>query len=324
VQLAHVAATVARLLTALCAVLAGAANAQTCEIVDAFTPALDLAAATAKLSPGDQANAFAVKVIGQFPDLYDPQVLGLPSGPKRAVRIVASLDALRKDKAAAIAVRGAVTEAVPGIAAVYAQNFPDFRCDFPIYLLDSLGQLDGAGRIVGGRASLVVGIDMLVTENPALRPVFLTHEFFHRYHAQAGGFSDDAGEGQPLWRVLWAEGLATYVSLKLTPGATLANALILPADLEAQAKPKLADIVARLKPKLDKVDPATYRLLFTYGGKNAAKAGLPWRSGYYAGYLVAAELGKTRTLTALAHLRGLALRKAIEAALTKIAATGGE
>ncbi len=309
-------------LTALFAVLAAAANAQTCDIVDAFTPALDLAAAPAKLSPGDQANAFAVKVIGQFPDLYDPQVLGLPPGPKRAVRIVSTLDALRKDKAAAIAVRDAVSQAVPGIAAVYAQNFPDFHCDFPIYLLDSLGQLDGAGRIVGGRPSLVVGVDMLMTEKPALRPVLLAHEFFHRYHAQAGGFSDDAGQGQPLWRVLWAEGLATYVSLKLTPGATLADALILPADLEVEAKPKLPDIVARLKSKLDKVDPATYRLLFTYGGKDAAKAGLPWRSGYYAGYLVAAELGKTKTLSALAHMRGQILRKAIDAALTKIATQG--
>jgi hypothetical protein len=311
-------------LTLFFSVFAVAANAESCEIVDAFTPALELAGATAKLSPGDQANAFAVKVIGQFPALYDPQVLGLPPGPKRAVRIVASLDVLRKDRAAAIALRGSVAEAVPGIAAVYAQNFPDFRCDFPIYLLDSLGQLDGAGRVVAGRPSLVVGIDMLMIENPALRPVFLAHEFFHRYHAQAAGFSDDAGEGQALWRVLWAEGLATYVSMKLTPGATLIDALILPADLEARAKPKLPEIVAKLKPRLDKVDPATYRLLFTYGGKDATKAGLPWRSGYYLGYLVAAELGKTRPLTALAHLRGAILRKAIEAALTKIAAPGGE
>jgi uncharacterized protein YjaZ len=311
-------------LAALFAVLTVAANAQTCEIVDAFTPALDLAASTAKLSPGDQANAFAVKVIGQFPDLYDPQVLGLPPGPKRAVRIVASLDVLRKDKAAATAARDAVTHAVPGIVAVYAQSFPDFHCDFPVYLFDSLGQLDGAGRVVGGKPSLVLGIDQMMIENSGLRPVLLAHEFFHRYHAQAGAFSDDPGEGQPIWRVLWAEGLATYVSMKLTPGATLTDALILPADLETQAKPKLADIVARLKPRLDKVDPATYRLLFTYGGKDAAKAGLPWRSGYYAGYLVAAELGKTRSLTVLAHMRGQILRKAIEAALTKIAATGGE
>lgn len=303
------------------ALLTGVAKADSCEIVDAFTPALELSGATAKLSPGDQANAFAAKVIQQFPALYEPDVLGLAAGPKRAVRIVTSLEVMRKDRAGQVATQTSVAQAVPGIAALYAKTFPDFHCDFPIYLFDSLGQLDGAGRVVAGKPSLVVGIDMLATENAALRPVFLAHEFFHRYHAQAAGFSDDAGEGQPLWRVLWAEGLATYVSQKLTPGATLTDALMLPADLEARAKPKLPDIVAKLKPRLDKVDPATYRLLFTYGGKDAEKAGLPWRSGYYAGYLVAAELGKTKTLAQLAHLRGPALRKSIEAALTAIAAS---
>ena len=119
--------------------------------------------------------------------------------------------------------------------------------------------------------------------------------------------------------MLWAEGLATYVSKRLTPGATLGDALLLPPDLEAKARPKLAEITRRLLQHLDRPDLATFNLLFTYGGPQPAAAGLPARSGYYVGYLVAAELGRGRTIDQLAHLKGPALYQMIRATLTKIA-----
>jgi uncharacterized protein YjaZ len=204
---------------------------------------------------------------------------------------------------------------LPQIAALFADSFSDFRCDFPIYLMDALGQLDGAGRVVDGKPSLVIGVDTLAQENPGQLSAFLAHEYFHRYHFRAAGFSDDAGDRQAIWRVLWAEGLATYVSLKLTPEATLPDALLLPADLEERAKPKLGEIAHRLLASLGQVDPTTYKLLFTYGNKEAPAAGLPWRSGYYAGYCVAHELGKTRSIATLAHLKGPVLYALISGTL---------
>ena len=102
----------------------------------------------------------------------------------------------------------------------------------------------------------------------------------------------------------------------------MGDALLLPPDLEARAKPKLAEIVGRLSKRLDRPDLATFNLLFTYGGPQAPAAGLPARSGYYVGYLVAAEIGRTRTVDQLAHLRGPALYKLIRVTLAKIGSRG--
>ncbi len=67
-----------------------------------------------------------------------------------------------------------------GIARCKA-SFPDFICDFPIYLMISLGHMDGAGRVVGGIPALVLGVDSIDgIETPAQRPIFFAHELFHR------------------------------------------------------------------------------------------------------------------------------------------------
>ncbi len=273
-----------------------------------------MARATAALEPRKQVAAFEDAVSKPFAPLYEADVIGIAAGSERDASIVASLAAIRAN-AMAPQTKEAVAARLPKVATLLSGSFPDFRCDFPIYLMDALGQLDGAGRVVAGRPSLVIGVDMLARENPRQLPVFLAHEFFHRYHWRAAGFSDDAGDKQALWRVLWAEGLATYVSLKLTPDATLPDALLLPADLEERARPRLAEISRRLLSGLGQVDPATYKLLFTYGNKEAPAAGLPWRSGYYAGYCVAHELGRTRSIDALAHLSGAPLYDLIAATL---------
>jgi hypothetical protein len=305
----------------LISILAMPAQAETCTPVDAFTPAQDLARETAGQPPDRQAAAFNEKIIARFAPLYAEKVLGIGPGAERDKRIVASLDKIRSG-AVPDSTKSSVLALVPKITDIYAKTFSDFHCNFPIYLMDSLGQLDGAGRFVDGRPSLVIGIETLAGESAPQRPVFLAHEFFHRYHFQAAGFSDDAGDSQAIWRVLWAEGMATYVSMKLTPGATLSDALILPANLEARSKPMLPAIAARLSRYLDVPDVETFNLLFTYGGPQAPVLGLPWRSGYYVGFLVAADLGKTRTIDQLAHLQGPMLHDLIRETLAKIGAKG--
>jgi hypothetical protein len=303
----------------LASILALPARAENCMPVDAFSLVQDLARETAGQPPDRQVAVFNERIIARFAPLYEDKVLGIGPGLERDKRVVASLDKIRSG-AVPDNTNNSVLDLLPRITDIYARTFSDFRCNFPIYLMDSLGQLDGAGRFVDGRPSLVIGIETLATESAPQRPVFLAHEFFHRYHFQAAGFSDDAGDSQALWRVLWAEGMATYVSMKLTPGATLADALILPADLELRAKPKVPAIAARLIRYLDVPDVETFNLLFTYGGPQAPALGLPWRSGYYVGFLVAAELGKTRTIDQLAHLKGPVLHDLIRETLTKIGA----
>ena len=257
-------------------------------------------------------------IVGPHAKLYTPDVLGVDAGAALDGKLLTSLEHAR-DQGRVQTVTG-VRAALRQVTAAFSKEFPDFRCDFPIYLVDSLGQLDGAGREVAGKRSLVLGIDQIDAERSILAlPVFLSHELFHRYHYQASGFSDDAGERQLIWKALWAEGLATYISYRTAPGATVSSALILPADLETQASAVLPRISADLLANADHADAEVFRTYFTYGNPKVKAQGLPWRSGYYVGFLVAQRLAAGRSLQDLAHWRGEDLRAHIAGVLREMA-----
>jgi uncharacterized protein YjaZ len=167
----------------------------------------------------------------------------------------------------------------------------------------------------------VIGIGSVERELPQLSlPVFLTHEFFHCYHFQAAGFSDDPGAGQQIWRAMWAEGLATYVSRALVPGTSTAQAL-LSGNLEVQARPLVPQMAAELFGGMDRIDPGLYNEYFT-GGSDAGRHGLPQRAGYYVGYLVAQRLAERHTINRLAHLQGSSLHEEIASTPQEMAALG--
>jgi hypothetical protein len=280
-------------------------------MVDAFADFAALADNGATTSPEQRLRRFHETFLKRHADLYTAEAVGLSPGQRldaaaapELAAIPANPDLERTDQQ--------LVAALPPIAAAFTRQFPDFRCDFPIYLAPTFGQFDGAGRIVGGRPSLVLGVDLIARfERGDQLRVFLTHELFHRYHHQAAGFSDDAGARGVIWRSLWAEGLATYVSARLNPDRPLSDAWLLPRDLEAKAAPLAPALARALMGGLDRVDPQLYGEFFEYGDPTAQRLGLPWRSGYYLGYLVARHLGETRSLEQLAHLKGPRLRRAI-------------
>lgn len=297
------------------------ALASPCRVIDAYTAADTVSQRTIGMPPGDQLTAFRQSVVARYPGLYAPQVLDLSPGQDLDRLILASMASARESRARAalmVTLRQTIDR-----TQVSFRSLDGFRCDFPIYLTDSLGQFDGAGRIVDGKRSLVLGVDALDGEQSLLSlPVFVAHEMFHRYHFMAGGFSDDDADRQPLWRTLWAEGLATYASRVLTRGATVEQALILPTDLSQRAAPLTPRIAADLLAHLDQVDPDVYRTYFTYGNKAVAARGLPWRSGYYVGYLVAERLARHHSLGQLAHMPPAQVHALIRATLRELASSG--
>jgi hypothetical protein len=287
-------------------------------VVDAYSDVVQVARATARSSSADQIGAFKTSILAAHPELYAAAVLDVSPGARMDTKIIAALAAARAQRGADELMRVLRADLDAAVAAF--ARFADFRCDFPVYLMDALGQLDGAGRIVGGRRALVLGIDVLLQERTAISlPVFVTHELFHRYHYQAAGFSDDLGQRQPIWKVLWAEGLATYASEVLTQGATRRDALMLPPDLEQRAAPMLPLLAAQLLQHLDQTSANLFTTYFTYGNESVARRGLPWRSGYYVGYRVAEQLALRHPLEELPHLKGAALHGEIEAALRQLA-----
>jgi uncharacterized protein YjaZ len=181
--------------------------------------------------------------------------------------------------------------------------------------------MDGAGRMVGGRPALVLGVDVIDRiETPSQMPVFFAHELFHRYHYRVAGFSDDASDRQPIWRTLWAEGLATYVSAVINPDHPLSDAMIFPPDLAERAAPQIETLAQALRDN-NRPNPSLYAAYFEMGNTQDA---IPPRAGYYVGYRVAARAAREYSLHQLAHLRGPTLHRDINRWLDDLVKSNGD
>ena len=189
------------------------------------------------------------------------------------------------------------------IQARFLSAFPDFDPSrAKIYLMLSLFRFDGKIPHDDPRM-LLLGLDGLAKFHGAevRLPVILSHELFHLYHFQVNPPPRDADQIE-LYRLIWQEGLATYVSQVLNPEATLADALLDPRL--AEEGPKFAPILARsLLTQLESTDDTTAALYLSYrrGGQ------IPARMGYLIGYEIAKRAADAHQITELARLRGHAL-----------------
>jgi len=181
--------------------------------------------------------------------------------------------------------------------ATFKAAFPDFHSETPIYLLHSLGEMDGGTRDLNGKSYLIFGVDGMVHYHTGTNEAaFFHHELFHLYHQQLIGECKESG----IWESLWHEGLAVYVSHVLDPDANDKEMLLdLPESTVAKTEAQLPAAFEQLEQVLAKDDEALYPPLFQF---KKDQTGLPPRRGYFLGYLVAREIGKTRDLRALAKL----------------------
>jgi hypothetical protein len=246
-------------------VSADAAAVTSCRVIDATAGFWPLVESLAGATPAEQAAAFRADVIARFPELYTRDVLGTGDSRQLDEEAVAALAAARRNRTHARQTEQTLEREIPGYIAGFRKSFPDFHCDFPIYLMISLGHMDGAGRVVGATPALVLGVEMIDRiEAPAQTPVFFAHELFHRYNYRVAGFSDDPGDRQPIWRTLWAEGLATYVSAELNPDHPLSDAMIFPPNLADRAAPQIERLARALRDN-DAPNPSLYAEYFEVG-----------------------------------------------------------
>jgi len=312
-----------RLITALVGafiVSANAGAAASCRVIDATAGFWPLVERLAESTPAEQAASFRADVIARFPELYTRDVLGTDDSHQLDEEAVAALAAARKNRLHARQAEQTLEREIPGYIARFRKSFPDFECDFPIYLMISLGHMDGAGRVVGGRPALVLGVEVIDRIETTMQwPVFFAHELFHRYNYRVAGFSDDPSDRQPIWRTLWAEGLATYMSGELNPDRPLSDVMIFPPDLAERAAPQI-ERLARVLRDNDAPNPSLYAEYFEAG---SAKNGTPPRAGYYVGYRIASLAARKYSLYQLAHLRGTALHRNINRWLDKLVNGGG-
>lgn len=177
----------------------------------------------------------------------------------------------------------------------FRQQFPGFAPHVPVYLLHSLGEMDGGTRELNGKVSLVFGADVIaeIHEPKDLTP-FLDHELFHVENQK---FFTECGE---VWCLLWSEGLATYAAKVMNPGASDQQLLLTsPRPIRAAVDANWPAALCFTQSRLFSSESADMDALFVGG---SATQGFPDRFGYYVGLRVIEELGGQYRLPALAHM----------------------
>jgi hypothetical protein len=193
----------------------------------------------------------------------------------------------------------------------FTRAFPDFNDDFDIYIIYSLGEMDGGSRTINGNQYFIFGIDGMTSYHQGIDDTsFFYHELFHMYHIQH--FEPKGIMLHPLWM----EGLATYVSHWLNPVADYKDLLLnLPEGLVSSCEEDLKFLALDLDSKLKSRNEDFYVDYFMlYSQHNR----IPKRAGYYIGYLVAKELHMLHSMEALVKLSGEKLNNLVSSALQKL------
>lgn len=250
--------------------------------------------ATRDMPMAERIAIFKKNVASQYPDFYAADRFGgSEKQDARIARAIKDFSAIRDIYLDQVQSFG---DAMPRHISTFRAVFPDFRLATPTWLVHSLYEMDGGTREFNGHTNLVFGADMIATlhANEDITPLF-HHELFHVYHEPLFACGTEA-----VWKNLWEEGLAVYVSQALTPNATPGTMLLdFPRGMPEATESHLSAAWADLEQVLENADQAKYAELFSTEQQGHT---LPARRGYYLGYLVAKEASKTRDLMTLAHL----------------------
>jgi len=266
--------------------------------------------------PEQQARAFEELLRAPHPTLYTSAVLGLDEPLAKSVteRLAKIGTRFQPEPARVEEVRRTLDADLQDAAVQFRKTFPGFVAKRPVSVVCSLGAFDGGTREVEGKSMLLFGPDVIAAIRPRgfnLRP-FLEHELFHVHHE---ALHPDAPEN--VAGSLWEEGLATYASAALNPGATH-DEVSVPDALVAEATPRIPELASRLLGHLD--DPATgpvYKQFFF--GSTEKNPEVPPRAGYLLGWRIAETAGRTRSLAQLASMTPAESRALIERALRELA-----
>jgi hypothetical protein len=191
-----------------------------------------------------------------------------------------------------------------GIEEQFTNIFPDFHPSRgTVYLTVSRFRFDG--KVPHDHLdSLLLALDGVAKFHGGNAPiaVIFSHELFHLYHFQVNPPPANP-EDVPLYRLVWQEGLACYVSSLLNPSAPLSDILFDPrlaTDGPRFVKPVARQLLIDLQ-STDDAQTAEYLNFRTTSSR-------PRRMGYLIGYQIAAKLAAQHSLVELAHLRDPELR----------------
>jgi len=259
----------------------------------------------------ERVKLFRARFDALFPGFYEPRN-GLNDAQYdiRVAKALHEYPALRdKYRSAAAAFSRAYREGIGH----FRVAFPDFHPTVPIYLVHSLGEMDGGGRTLRGREVMVFGADVIarIHDTKTIGP-FFDHELFHIYHGQ---YFADCGA---LWCSLWIEGLAVYAASRMNPGVDDSGLLLTqPRPIRPEVEPRFGEAICFARGKFASKDDTDIRAFFM-GGSGAA-TGWPPRFGYYLGYRLAQTIGADHDLAALAKMPPEKVEPLLQEAMAKLA-----
>ncbi|MFA6115070.1 MAG: hypothetical protein WC729_13820 [Sphingomonas sp.] len=273
----------------------------------AFTAFVD---ETATMPEAERVRLFRARFNALFPGFYQPHGRTEAEYDATVAAALIGFPAIREKYTAA---SDAFAQAFTTGQTRFLKTFPDYELNMPVYLVHSLGQMDGGSRTINGRNVMIFGADVIakIHDETTIAP-FLDHELFHLYHAT--WFPDcDA-----LWCSLWQEGMAVYVASRMNPGASERQLLLtIPEPLPAAVNPRLREAMCLAHAKFDATEQADYAPFF-FGRPSGGP--FPPRFGYYLGYLLAQKIGTTMPLTEMAHMPPAMVRPLLEKAIAEYGA----
>ena len=310
-RFAFLCAAAVSLVLAGCATAAPAASPPAFDFVDLTDEFAAFREQSANLEGPARVAAFKAHFEPLIPGFYDRTSIGPYD---YGDLILKALDSYPEQRAGIEQVSGRFRAMAIPARARFEQSFGPMGELPPVFLLHSLGEMDGGVRTLEATGrSLIFGADLIAKMHLAhgFEP-FVHHELFHVHHKRSFPGCD------ALWCDLWSEGLATYVAEQLNPGATDAQLLLVePVPLRAAVEANRKEAFELVLARLDSTDSAAL-----FGGRSTSGS-LPSRAGYYIGYLVAREAAKTHSLEQLAAMPEAEVRPLIRSVVQRLAKEAG-
>ncbi|MET0309266.1 MAG: hypothetical protein ABW023_11215 [Sphingomonas sp.] len=189
-----------RLLLALVLAVPAIAQAQPVPRFVSYTDVFDgFVTETATIAPDARIRLFRERFDVLLPGFYEPRYGATEE--KYNARVAKALAEYPANREKFLAAARDFSASYATATGRFRQFFPDYAPTMPIYLVHSLGEMDGGTRQLRGRTVAIFGADVIarIHDTASIGP-FLDHELFHFYHAS---YFPDC---EALWCSLWQEG----------------------------------------------------------------------------------------------------------------------
>jgi len=282
----------------------GPAGQRTVEQID-VVPAFLAAWEEVRSAPrAEQLSRTRQALLSSHPELFGPDVFGPGAALDRDLeRLLVEMPRLQpKLRALSERMPGEVERSARG----FLDDFPELAWSGPVASSLSFSQFEAVWRSVGGRRTLVLGLDAIAFYRG---PYARVEPVIHHALARALLPAWKGPETVPLWWALWEEAFPLAAVRTIDPGASDAD---LRLGEQGKDPASLAALARRVRGVLDSTREPERGVITGTGGATAGSG------GRWLALRVGQRVLAGRTLHDAARLEGPTLRSAIEAALVAL------